>query len=108
MKRILWIVLLVASMSVHAIAQDGPTTPIPPIPTDSDLFAAGHARLQRLNTEISALEADIKVREYLLSVTPPGPLADELRASLVRMRARLVQLKTERDWLVEYLGGLNP
>ena len=106
--RCVFVCLLSVILSVPVIAQDGPTTPVPPIPTDSELFAAGYARLQSLNTEIAALEADIRVREVLLSRTPPGPLADELRASLVRMRARLVQLKTERQWLIQFLGGLNP
>lgn len=103
-----WLLLLVLCFASAAHAADGPTTPVPPVPTDSELFASMQVKLDSLNAQISSVESSIRVYQYLLTQTPPGSLADLIRATIRGMESKLILLRIERQQVLAAMAALNP
>ena len=100
------IAMFILSIGTAAIAQDGPTTPVPPVPTQEQIDDAIWQRIRQIDMEIAASLADQRLYVYLLEhVDPNGEHAALLRARLAAERHRVLMLRLEREALLFELFG---
>jgi hypothetical protein len=105
MKKLI-LACVLSLFSLTAVAQDGPTTPVPPVPTEEMIREALWQRILRIDMEISASLADQRLYVYLLErVDPDGEHAALLRSRLAAERHRVLMLRLEREGLLFDLFG---
>ena len=109
MKRLTLIAIMTAMLFGTTYAEDppaGPTTPVPPVPTQEQIDDAIWQRIRQIDMEIAASLADQRLYVYLLEhVDPNGEHAALLRARLAAERHRVLMLQLEREALLFELFG---
>jgi hypothetical protein len=109
MKRFTLITIMLTLLCGTTYAEDppaGPTTPVPPVPTQEAIDEAIWKRIRQIDMEISASLADQRLWVYLLEhVDPNGEHAALLRSRLATERHRVLMLRPEREALLFELFG---
>ena len=91
-----------------AIAQEVPTTPVPPVPAERDIREAMWQMVRMLDMEIQASLNEQRFLVYLIGLDPSGTNAAGLRQRLLDEQHRMLMLLIERQWYLDQIVELSP
>jgi hypothetical protein len=109
MKRFTLITILLLLLRGTTYAQAppaGPTTPVPPVPTQQQINDAIWQQIRQIDMQIQTSLADQRLWVYLLElVDPDSEHAALLRSRLATERHRVLMLRLWRQQLLHELFG---
>lgn len=76
-----------------------PPTPVPPVPTDWQIYQAQLTRILQIDAEIDDIETEIELMELLLRLDPNGVNAPMIQMQLDMLRMSKAALEAERQQL---------
>ena len=94
------IALLITSA---ALAQDGPTTPVPPVPTVEEMNEYHWQQVRQIDLLMTECLNRQRLLVYLLEIDPDGPNAAFIRHQLTMERMVMAQLRAQRQWHLDQM-----
>lgn len=90
---------------VYPPSNEFPTTPVPPVPTDAELYQGALIELFAINADINSVNGDIALYEYLLELDPGNQMVQDY---LNVLTGQLTNLQMRRQMKIDYMKTLYP
>lgn len=76
-----------------------PATPVPEIPTQTEMYLADLARVLQIGDELEEIDAELALQKFLLSLDPNGANAPMIQMQIMMLEAERDALEAERQML---------
>ena len=85
---------------------EGPTTPVPAVPTNLQLYQSALVTIIGINAELTTVQTDLNLYQFLLGLDPDGADSETLNDIILDLISRRTILQNRLSWWRDYANSL--